>query len=278
MSKRFEKIINLMDSAMESEDSWRKTWKANPRLHCNLVTKHVYTGTNQLTTMISAWQNGYKSPYWLTAKQIINLGGNFKGQTATPAIFYGKGKEKDDPEKQYKFMKVYNLFNLEQTGITLPEPELRSTRLENPYEMGEALQLTTLEDSQYNPSYMPLTDTIKICPPGQFNSDDEHQSAYYHECGHATGHKKRLDRDLTGKFGDEDYAKEEFVAELCAVFLCAELGVTYDLKNHASYLRSWQKAIKSDPKYLFTAATDAKNAFEYCMSQFQLMRKYEKAA
>jgi hypothetical protein len=41
MSKRFEKIINLMDSAMESEDSWRKTWKAalqsrnKARLHRN---------------------------------------------------------------------------------------------------------------------------------------------------------------------------------------------------------------------------------------------------
>ena len=113
--------------------------------------------------------------------------------------------------------------------------------------------------------------------PGQFESDDAHQSTFYHECIHATGHHSRLDRDMTGSFGSEDYAKEEFVAELGSVFLCAELGVTYDIQQHASYFNSWQKAIESDPKYLLTAATAARKASEYCMSQFTLMRKYEAA-
>ena len=35
--------------------------------------------------------------------------------------------------------------------------------------------------------------------------------------------------------------------------------------------------IKSDPKYLMTAATEARKANEYCMSQFTMMRKYEAA-
>ena len=57
----------------------------------------------------------------------------------------------------------------------------------------------------------------------QFETDDAHQSTLYHECIHATGHSKRLNRELTGNFGSEDYAKEELVAELGSVFLCAEL-------------------------------------------------------
>jgi antirestriction protein ArdC len=79
-------------------------------------------------------------------------------------------------------------------------------------------------------------------------------------------------------FGSEDYAKEELVAELGSVFLCAELGVSYDLKQHASYLQSWQKAIKDDPQYILKAASAAQKAVEYVMSQFTMKRKYEEAA
>ena len=83
---------------------------------------------------------------------------------------------------------------------------------------------------------------------------------------------------MIGAFGSEDYAKEELIAELGSIFLCSELGVTYDIAQHASYLNSWKKAIKSDPKYLTTAATEARKASEYCMSQFTMMRKYDEAA
>ena len=79
--------------------------------------------------MVSAFKNEYKSPYWLTAKQIIDLGGNFKGQKATPAIFFGDGVDKDDSEKTYKFTRVYNLFNIEQTGIEVPPIGGSATKL-----------------------------------------------------------------------------------------------------------------------------------------------------
>ena len=246
MSGKFKRIVALVSEAMQDELTWRKTWQSQSGLQQNWISKRAYTGTNQITTMISAWKNEYKSPYWLTYKQVQNLGGNVKGQTATPAIFYGTGEDKDT-EKKYKFSHVYNLFNIEQTGIKLPAVEVRQTKLK-----------------------MPL--------PGQFETDDAHQSTLYHECIHATGHSKRLDRELTGNFGSEDYAKEELVAELGSVFLCAELGVNYDLKQHASYIQSWQKAIESDPNYLLTASSAAKKAAEYCMSQFRMMRQYDDVA
>tara|TARA_R100000329_G_scaffold5773_2_gene7340 strand:- start:777 stop:1466 length:690 start_codon:yes stop_codon:yes gene_type:complete len=228
-------------------------------------------------TMIASWKYGYTQPYWLTYNQVIDLGGSVKGQKATPAIFFGSGKEKEDEDKTYKFSNLYNIFNIEQTGIELPPIEMRQTKLERPYEIAQALNVEVESAPHHNPSYSPSRDLIRMPMPGQFESDDAHQSTFYHECIHATGHHSRLARDLTGSFGSEDYAKEEFVAELGSVFLCAELGVTYDIQQHASYFNSWQKAIESDPKYLLTAATAAKKASEYCMSQFTLMRKYEAA-
>lgn len=273
----YDRILDLVMSAMQDETTWRKTWQSQPGLHQNWVTKHVYSGTNQLMTMIASWKYGYTQPYWLTYKQVIDLGGNVKGQKATPAIYFGSGKDKKDEDKTYKFAKPYNIFNIEQTGIELPPIEMQQTKLERPYEIAQALNVEVESAPHHNPSYSPSRDLIRMPMPGQFESDDAHQSTFYHECIHATGHHSRLDRDMTGAFGSEDYAKEEFVAELGSVFLCVELGVTYDLQQHASYFNSWQKAIESDPKYLLKAATAAKKATEYCMSQFTLMRKYEAA-
>ena len=278
MSKKYQRIIDLLDESMKNEESWRKTWQSQSRLHCNWISKRPYSGTNQLMAMVSAFKNEYKSPYWLTAKQIIDLGGNFKGQKATPAIFFGDGVDKDDSEKTYKFTRVYNLFNIEQTGIEVPPIEVRPTKLENPYELGDAIGVKVQSSQEHNPCYSPVTDTIKMPTPGQFESDDAHQSTFYHECAHATGHKSRLDRPLTGMFGSEDYAKEELVAELTSVFLCAELGVKYDIQQHASYLKSWQKAIKTDANYLLKAATAARKASAFCIDQLNLVRKYEDVA
>jgi len=274
---KYDRILDLVMSAMQDETTWRKTWQSQPGLHQNWVSKHVYSGTNQLMTMIASWKYGYTQPYWLTYKQVIDLGGSVKGQKATPAIYFGSGKDKKDEDKTYKFAKPYNIFNIEQTGIELPPIEMRQTKLERPYEIAQALNVEVESAPHHNPSYSPSRDLIRMPMPGQFESDDAHQSTFYHECIHSTGHHSRLDRDMTGSFGSEDYAKEEFVAELGSVFLCAELGVTYDIQQHASYFNSWQKAIESDPKYLLTAATAARKASEYCMSQFTLMRKYEAA-
>ena len=278
MSKKYNRIVELISKAMEDELTWRKTWQSQSRLHCNWLSKRAYTGTNQIMTMISAWANDYTSPYWVTFNQAKDLGGSVKGQTATPAVFFGTGTDRDDPEKMFKFAKVYNLFNLDQIGIEVPPVQIRTSKLERPYEIVEALHVGLDCHAHYNPCYSPVTDKIKMPLPGQFESDDDHQSTLYHECIHATGHNKRLDRPLTGMFGSEDYAKEELVAELGSVFLCAELGVSYDLKQHASYLQSWQKAIKDDPQYILKAASAAQKAVEYVMSQFTMKRKYEEAA
>ena len=52
--------------------------------------------------------------------------------------------------------------------------------------------------------------------------------AYYatlaHEATHWTGHASRLNRDLTGRFGDDAYAAEELIAELRAAYLLPSLA------------------------------------------------------
>jgi antirestriction protein ArdC len=67
-----------------------------------------------------------------------------------------------------------------------------------------------------------------------------------HEACHWTRHSSRLARDFGRKqWGGEGYAKEELVAELGSAFLCADLGITPDVRDgHADYLHSLQPPSK----------------------------------
>ena len=78
-------------------------------------------------------------------------------------------------------------------------------------------------------------------------------------------HKSRLNRDFGRKrFGDSDYAREELVAEIGSAFLCADLGLTPEVReDHAAYLEHWLSVLKEDKRAIFAAAALAQRAADY---------------
>ena len=107
-------------------------------------------------------------------------------------------------------------------------------------------------------------------PVETFNGTDTSTptEGYYgtllHELTHWTGHEKRCDRDLSGRFGADAYAAEELVAELGAAFLCSELGISQQPRpDHAQYVGHWLRVLKADKRAIFTAASKATQAAEY---------------
>lgn len=57
---------------------------------------------------------------------------------------------------------------------------------------------------------------------------------------------------------------EELVAELGSAFLNSELGIIgATLENHADYLSSWLKVLKSDKRAILTAAAAAAKAHTF---------------
>ena len=60
----------------------------------------------------------------------------------------------------------------------------------------------------------------------------------------------------------------ELVAEIGACYLARELGVpaSENLTNHVAYLANWLKAMKDDPKFIFTASSQASKAADYLLS------------
>src|SRR5258708_10278569 len=102
-------------------------------------------------------------------------------------------------------------------------------------------------------------DYVQMPPFETFRDAESHAATLAHEITHWTKHDKRLARDFGRvRFGDEGYAKEELVAELGAAFLCADLGITPEVRaDHAAYIASWLKALRDDKRLIFTAAAHA---------------------
>ncbi len=93
-------------------------------------------------------------------------------------------------------------------------------------------------------------------------------STLSHELVHWTSAKSRLDRQVSGRFGDAGYAMEELIAELGAAFLCADLGITPEPRqDHACYLKNWLAVLKDDKKAIFTAAAKASQAASFLLAQ-----------
>ena len=117
------------------------------------------------------------------------------------------------------------------------------------------------------PCYIPSLDIIKMPTKGQFKTAENYYATLLHEMTHATGHKSRLNRDFTGRFGTEAYAFEELIAELGAAFMCAEFGlIGATIENHAFYLDNWLSILKNDKKAIFTAASQASKAADLLKS------------
>src|SRR5207253_9496902 len=114
------------------------------------------------------------------------------------------------------------------------------------------------------PAYSPSSAVIMLPPVEAFDDAEAYYATSAHEHSHWTGHASRLARDLSGKFGSDAYAAEELVAELAAAYIAASLGIeTQPRADHAQYLASWLRVLRSDTRALYRAATAAQAAADF---------------
>lgn len=115
--------------------------------------------------------------------------------------------------------------------------------------------------------YAPHLDYIQMPEKQQFDNPVKYYTVAFHELGHSTGHPHRLDRDLSGRFGSEQYAKEELRAEIASMLLGDALGIGHDGERHAAYVKSWIKVLKDDPQEIFRAAREAENIASFVLKR-----------
>ncbi len=205
----------------QARTTGRRLWDSQPSLPMNLSTGKPYQGINVLILWSAGLSHGYTSPYWLTYKQAADMGGQVrKGEHGTRCVFYKPWESEevnDAGEKetiQGAILKTFTAFNLDQIdGIEGPAREERPA-----FEVlaaAEALLQHTpapIIEGGHKACYIPSRDEIHMPARETFVSPEAFYSTACHEMTHSTGHKSRLDRQFSTRFGDEAYAMEELVA------------------------------------------------------------------
>lgn len=270
------KILDLM---AKNEAPWQKGWDAGQEhggLPYNATTGKAYSGFNISSLMTEQILKGYTDNRWLTFKQAKDLGCSVrKGETSSQAIkvIEVKSKQKegqkspeDEDQQVRRVPKVFNLFNAEQIEGMPPAPQ----RIQRAEHERHAECERLIADSKAHlihggdrAYYSPHRDSVHLPERNQFHSADAYYATALHELGHWTGHKSRLDRDLTGGFGSENYAKEELRAELSSFMVGQHLGIGHDPTRHAAYLQSWIKVVQDDPKAILHACRDAEKICQF---------------
>ena len=273
----YQEVTDQIVEAIESGCApWSRPWRAGigGGLPYNLKSQKAYRGINVLLL----WSAGaaFQSQAWLTFKQAKERGGNVrKGEKGTRIVFFKmlERADRDDDSRTVRIplARYYTVFNAEQCeGIDADEPETESTPIER-HAAVDAFVTAQGADIRYGGDracYVPSQDCIRMPEPERFHSADGYYGTLLHELTHWTSPSSRCDRDLSGRFGDEQYAAEELVAELGAAFLCAACGVDgadgrQGIQQHASYIESWLKVLKGDKRAIFTAASKATQAVEW---------------
>jgi len=256
----YQKITSQIVTALENGvRPWHQPWKAehgNGRITRPLRGNGIpYNGINVLVLWSAAVDHGYGAPIWMTFKQASELGAHVrKGETGTLVVYADRMIRRDtntetgeEAERAIPFMKGYTVFNVEQIeGLPAHyygQPEQPTDPVQR-IAHADAFFAATRANIVHGGSracYVPSTDNIHMPCIDFFVDGVSYYATLAHETTHWTRHEKRLNRDFGCKrFGDEGYAIEELVAELGAAFLCADLGLTPEVReDHASYIASW---------------------------------------
>ena len=275
MKARFDVATVVTQKLMHSIDNgdftkFVQSWSTRQASHpVNFATGKPYSGVNVWLLAMTE----FSRPEWLTYKQAAELGGQVrKGEESTMACFYApmasSKKDADGKSSTYSLLKHFNLFNVEQVdGLELPAlpdlPQPSGSEMavflrQRAEDLGIGLRHSG--DSAY---YERVSDTVTM-PSTKFVSDAAYSAVLAHELIHATGAPSRLARKKGEKFGDQDYAFEELVAELGSAFLCAEFGISSEYGcQHASYLGGWLRCLGSDKNAFFKASRQADKAYKF---------------
>ncbi|MBB5712377.1 ArdC family protein [Sphingomonas xinjiangensis] len=239
-----------------------------------------YTGINCPWLWAMADAHGYRSRYWMTARQAQELGGCVRsGATPTISIYASTFRKAgtspltgEATSRMIRFLRSYLVYNADEIdGLPpwyyprdiAPTPQLISERQEAISAFFDPIPAEVRHggDRAY---YAIFPDRIQMPKPETFRTIDAYWGCRAHETAHWSGGPTRLDRTFGKRLGDKAYAVEELVAELSSAMVCAELGLPTELhENHASYIGHWIDVLKADKSAIFLASSKAEQAVTF---------------
>lgn len=284
----YQTVTDTIIAAIENglDGKFEMPWHRVNRIPENAKTGNCYQGINVPLLWVYQIKNEYRLPVWATYKQWAEMGAQVKrGEKGAPVVFYKTFEieaedEQDDPQTRI-FARHSIVFNAAQVGgyESTASAEAPSPALIDDIESADRLVQESGADIRHGGDqayYLPAHDYIMM-PAGEKFRDtttstatENYYSTLFHELTHWTGAKHRLDRLCQDKFGSQDYAFEELVAELGAAMCCASTGVTSSTReDHARYIENWIHALKSDKRFIFAASSQAQKAVDFLFSAQQ---------
>ena len=294
-NKLREQMVDVFIKSLEENIiPWEQDWVSG--IAFNPVTKTRYNGTNAFWLMYQCYKNKWNDPRFCTFVQAKQKGWKIKPESKSTVVEffspYDKKEKKkitwaevnrlanelsrEDYDNRVSFIvSFYRVFNAEQIeGIPEYKQENTSWDKESVIALRDNLfknMEVKFHEEGNKAFYSPVFDSITLPPIDMFKSEYGYLSTMLHESGHATGSKKRLDRNLSGGFGSPDYAREELRAEISSAFISQEIGVSNKnfehLDNHKAYIQNWISILKNEPQELFKAIKDAESIADYLLEK-----------
>jgi len=244
---------------------WRRPW-ASGTVPFNPVTKLPYLGINQLLLA----SLGYPQNYFLTFKQIKDLGAKVKpGERAHSIVFW----EKSETEGEKASLLTYPVFNISQCDELPGEfPELLP---ENPYQVCEKIiegmpEMPKIAHADGDPRYDNATDVIFMPLFKTFKDRDQYFFTLFFEMVTATGNEKEQNRkEVTGVFAydSRQYALRQLTAEIGAWQLANIAGIKIPPPGYSSrYIQYWIERLERDRFLVINAALSAQRAVNYILN------------
>ena len=275
----YQEVTDSIVSALETAGEWRRPWTLTtggasaPRS----IDGRSYRGVNTLLLWAAAFDAGYTSGTWGTYRAWQEHDAQVrKGEKGTIVTLWKPARHKagdgeaakagEDGKVPYLLLRHFSVFNAAQVDgyeppVVEPVPEPVRDAAADEFFAAVGADVRYGGNEAY---YSPANDHIVVPEQVQFPDGEHFYTVLAHEHGHWTGHESRLGRDLRNRFGDAAYAAEELVAELTAAFVAATLGYHAVVRDdHASYVKHWIKALRDDPKAIFTAASQAQKAADF---------------
>lgn len=259
---RGDLVEAFLAALKEDQIPWQKCWSAGP---LSFSSGKAYRGINNLMLSYVADRRGYQDRRWMTYKRAQDNGWQVRRGEKSVRVehwsYYDKALKKnlepdevrriqrEEPERMKDIrLAVYtsNVFNVEQIEGDIPplkkKQEVDVEQLAARRELLLANIGVAFGEGGDRAYYSPTHDKIQMPPAKSFTGDLAYMTTLLHEAGHATGHQSRLGRDLTGKFGSPEYAREELRAEIASAFTAQALQLphseeeaAFEIENHKAY-------------------------------------------
>lgn len=293
--KQMERIENQLEEMKKDPTKvfqWIRPWKTNPPY--NYSTKKRYSGINltlldkggAYLTFVQAKKMGYtirKGAKSSIIVRMVDISKSGKKDDKTTKDSEKENKDKKDKIEEdrsvsYLVPKIHNVFH-ESDIVDFFNEDIKDIIIEeDPTEIQNAFNdllnlyakeegIKIIEERNNRAFYTPSQHQITLPLKEQFISFLEMLSTKAHEAAHSTGHESLGNRDFSGKFGSDKYAKEELIAEISSSLLFAMFNLTEEKteRNQIAYIKSWSTKLKENPKLLTESFRAAQSGVEFIM-------------